>query len=564
MKEWLRETRGPVFELFRHFLLSFFASELVTATGQTASTLFGVFACLLPCGMMFVQPLKLKYEYLSSLPVPGPYREAVRADELWLIVLVMSAMGVLTAIKWQSLFPGLRDYRALASLPLRPAQVFAGKFLALVAVATVAVFTLSSLTACTFAPVSTSRWAMNPSLGPRILAHTAASSAAGYFFFFAVVTLQGLLLNVMRPRLFERVTGYLQGFLVAAMLILLVMSFSIQPEFTRAAIRPELARWLPPVWFLGLYQAISGDLDPGMQALAHTARAALAISAGLAVFTYLIGYGRHRALVVEGVALPAKTRPWAAALLDWFGPDPRQQAILVFMMRTMAGSGQHRMILMGYGGFGLAILLSGMIGMREMVAPARLVPACFVYAHVILLVFLLLGVRHLFSIPTELGANWMFRIAEREGRRHWMRAVDRLILFSGAVFMLAIPFPAEVKFLAWRALAESALFAVFGLLCYEWAFSSWEKLPFTCSYLPGKTPAWIVALKLLGILTLLPIVSGIMLACLYNPVAYLAAMAILLAAWARACAIRKETWGEVRLRYEELPEPAIHGLNLLQ
>jgi hypothetical protein len=564
MKEWLRETHGPVFELFRHFLLSFFDSDLVTATGQTASTLIGVITCLAPCGMMFVQPLKSKYEYFSSLPVPGPYRDAVRADELWQITLMMSAIGVLTAIKWQSLFPGLRDYRALASLPLRPAQVFAGKFLALVAVATAAVFSLSSLSAFAFPLVSTSHWAINPSLGPRILAHAAACAAGGYFFFFGVVALQGVLLNVLRPRLFERVTGYLQGFLVAAMLILVVMSFSIQPEFTKTAIRPELARWLPPVWFLGLDQAVSGDPDLGMRALAHTARSALAVSAGLAVFTYLISYGRHRVLMVEGVAVPAKTRRWAAALLDWFVPDPRQQAILVFMVRTLAGSGQHRMVLMGYGGFGLAILLSGLIGMREMVEPARLVAACFVYAHVILLVFLLLGVRHLFSIPTELGANWMFRITEREGRRHWMRAVDRLVLFSGAVVMLAIPFPAEVRFLAWRAVAESLLFAVFGLLCYEWAFSSWEKLPFTCSYLPGKTSAWIMALELLGILGLLPVVSGIMLACLYNRVAFLVVMVILLVAWARIRAIRRETWGEVRLRYEELPEPAIHGLDLLK
>jgi hypothetical protein len=145
-----------------------------------------------------------------------------------------------------------------------------------------------------------------------------------------------------------------------------------------------------------------------------------------------------------------------------------------------------------------------------------------------------------------------------------MRAVDRLVLFSGAVVMLAIPFPAEVRFLAWRAVAESLLFAVFGLLCYEWAFSSWEKLPFTCSYLPGKTSAWIMALELLGILGLLPVVSGIMLACLYNRVAFLVVMVILLVAWARIRAIRRETWGEVRLRYEELPEPAIHGLDLLK
>ena len=301
-----------------------------------------------------------------------------------------------------------------------------------------------------------------------------------------------------------------------------------------------------------------------MLALAHTARTALEIATALALSLYLISYRRHRALLVEGTGLKVPRRRWPAAVLEWLIPDPRQQAVLVFITKTLVGSSQHRMILMGYGGFGLAILLSGMLGMRGLVEPERVVPACFVYAHVILLIFLLIGVRHLFAMPTELGANWTFRITELDGRRQWMRAVDRLVLVSGAVVMLAIPFPVEFKLLGWRAVAESLLFVLFGLLCYEWAFSSWEKLPFTCSYLPGKTPGWQLAAEFLGLLTLLPVVSTIMLACLYNRAGFLVVLAVLLAAWVRFRALRRETWGKVSLKYEDLPDPEIHGLDLLK
>jgi hypothetical protein len=110
MKEWLRETHGPGFELLRHFLLHFFDSDLVTASGQTAPALIGAVSLFLPWFPLITGPLKQKYAYFSGLPVPGPYRLAVRADELWLITLMMSAIGLLTAIKWQALFPGLRDY----------------------------------------------------------------------------------------------------------------------------------------------------------------------------------------------------------------------------------------------------------------------------------------------------------------------------------------------------------------------------------------------------------------------------------------------------------------------
>jgi hypothetical protein len=118
--------------------------------------------------------------------------------------------------------------------------------------------------------------------------------------------------------------------------------------------------------------------------------------------------------------------------------------------------------------------------------------------------------------------------------------------------------------LGWRAVSESALFAAFGLLCYEGIFSSWEKLPFTCSYLPGKKPMWMLAIRLFGLLALLPLVSAILLACLYNWALYAGVLAVLLGAWARVHAVRREAWGESGLRYEEAPDPAIHGLNLLK
>src|SRR4051794_25521786 len=181
MREWLRETHGPGFELFRHFLLRFFDSDMVTAPGQTTTALISAFSILLPWFPMIVGPLRGKYAYFSSLGRPDPYRQAVRADELWLITLMMSAIGLLTAIKWQSLFPGLRDYRVLGAMPLRARQIFTGKLLALLVVATAAVITLNLFPSVMFPAVSAGRWAINPSAGLRFAAHAGASLAGCYF-----------------------------------------------------------------------------------------------------------------------------------------------------------------------------------------------------------------------------------------------------------------------------------------------------------------------------------------------------------------------------------------------
>jgi hypothetical protein len=279
--------------------------------------------------------------------------------------------------------------------------------------------------------------------------------------------------------------------------------------------------------------------------------------------TYLVSYKRHRVLLVEGAATaPSSDKRRSSFLLDWLLPRPRERAIISFMARTLAQSSVHRMILMGYGGFGVAVLLTGVMGMSAVVHANQVVAARFVYAHVILLIFLLLGFRHLFAIPIELKANWMFQITEREGRIEWLRAVDRFVLTLGAIVMLLLPFPLEVYLMGWRGVGEPLLFAFFGLACYEGIFSSWEKLPFTCSYLPGKTPMLAMALGLLGLLMFLPVVSAILLAALFNVIGYAAVSVLLVAAWLRIHAMRIESWGEHRLTYDDLPEPVIHGLNL--
>src|SRR6185369_1791398 len=168
--------------------------------------------------------------------------------------------------------------------------------------------------------------------------------------------------------------------------------------------------------------------------------------------------------------------------------------------RTLARSSYHRMLLMAYGGVGFAFVLTGLDGMAGWVPPARVGAAQFIYYHIIVLMVLLVGARHLFSMPAELKANWMFQITEAEGREAWLTAIDRFVLFWGAMLLLVFPFPLEVRMMGWLAVAESGLFLVLGLVAYEWLFSAWEKLPFTCSHLPGKTRMPILAMRFFGLI----------------------------------------------------------------
>jgi hypothetical protein len=373
---------------------------------------------------------------------------------------------------------------------------------------------------------------------------------------------QGLVSNLVPRRFLGQVSGYVQGLLITLMLVLIMLSFSIGPPVLKTMLQPDLAKWLPPVWFLALYEKLLFDRDPQFGPLAVRGVLALVCAIGTAMAACLISYARHRRMVMEGAKERNIGSRLGPAILDRLVPDPRQQAVLSFMWKTLARSSQHRVLLMGYGGFGLALTLSGIFGIGAMVPAAQVLTASFVYAHTVMLIFVLLGLRHLFAMPAELRANWMFQITEREGRVEWLGAVERFVLLAAAIPVLAIPFPLEVMLIGWRAAAESGLFAGALLVGYEFLFMEWEKLPFTCSYLPVKSPGTVLLFFFAGIMGILPLVTVTILTALYNVFGFAFLVCALAAAWKWAHHTRQIVWGQLRLIYDDTPEPAVRSLNL--
>ena len=123
-REWIAETHSTGFELRRHFFLRFFDSELVSTPGQWQVVAGGALAVLLSLSLIFTQAYYHKYVELNKLLTAEPQRLATLADMLFLIALAMFLIGLFTTFLWPQLFPGLRDYLAMASLPVRLSDVF--------------------------------------------------------------------------------------------------------------------------------------------------------------------------------------------------------------------------------------------------------------------------------------------------------------------------------------------------------------------------------------------------------------------------------------------------------
>jgi Pirin C-terminal cupin domain len=249
-REWLEETHSAAFELRRHFFLRFFDSDLVSTPGQWQVVASGVLAILLSLSLVYTQAYYHKYLELNALPTPDPQRLATVADVLFLITLAMALIGLFTTLQWPSLFPGLRDYLALGSLPVRMREVFVAKFAALVAFASLFIVAITLLPSAILPTVMAGRY--SPNILRQVPAIFVSSSLAALFVFFSLVAVQGVLLNVAPIRHFARISLTVQALLLTTLLCGLPLVFSIPSLQNSMDQRPDWIVWIPPVWFLGL------------------------------------------------------------------------------------------------------------------------------------------------------------------------------------------------------------------------------------------------------------------------------------------------------------------------
>jgi len=550
--KFLDETHGTKFELVRHFLARMLDGEWSSTPGQWRNVAVGAFALLLPGSMLLLRSGSRnqgKFRLLAMLDDPQPLRAARLADELGLLTLLFAVTGLIGLIQWQNFFPGRRDYLSLAGLPIRSRQVFLARF------AAVLLFSTALVVAMNLLPSLTS---------PNIGAQAVASGLGCFFVLFAMVALQGVLLNTLPARLFARVSAYVQGVLIGALILAGLASWSIR-ELPRATIArlPEFGAWAPPVWFAGLYERILGGIsdeqDPFLHRMAIRALIAVLAAAGLTALTYLVSFRRYRRLLVEAPVHLEVPRKHAWSLLRLVARGPQQEAILQFMAKTLARSRTHRVIWLAYIGAAVGVVLNSSLIDGALLSRSTEFTKALKFAVLFwplgTSVILLNGLHHVLSIPAELPANWIFRTTESQGRKQWMAAVERFVMLYAVAPIYLLIFPVGVSILGWPiALRLTVLQVLVSLTMFDLLFDSWQQLPFTCSYSPGKRPLVAVLAKYFVVLTVLvPVLAIVVRAGAEFNGLFLIYCPVCAAVWIWARRRRLEGWGDSVILYEDVP-----------
>jgi len=569
LQRWLAETRGSQFELLRHFLSQQLVNELVSS--EQVQRLVITLLCGLGCvGPLIVRLYVPKYGYLQSRDTGDLYLAAVRADRLFFISLSMVAAGLTSILQWQSLFPSRQDYLALKPLPVRLYEVFVARFLSSFVIVGMIIVDLNFATSVLLPWITSGRWQVPPFGVQYVVAHAVATCGAGLFVHFAVIAFQGVLMNVLPPRLFERLSVWFQTVLAGGFLVAGLYALDIPNWHQTIAGSPGWMWNFPPAWFLGLYETLLGTRDAYLLALSERALIGLGAVLLLVVTTYCLSYRRYASRALEQ-AVAKRSGRWrrerAAQLSEAFIKSCRERAAFVFALQTLGGSRRHKLV--ATCGLALAVILALQTAGPIMWHRSSSEPWQPWQLQSILAIPLLMGtilmstLCYVFQLPTEIKANWIFRQAESLGRVEMLNSVERLLIFCGLVPVLLATLPVEVLVVGWpAALAHIALVAALVFLLIELRLTGWHKIPFTCSYVPGRRNFWQLAgayLFLLGI-----VIPGIAYfeMRLLHPLVLLGCAAGLSAAYVSLRRARQVQWRIVPLIFDEADEPLIRAVRL--
>jgi hypothetical protein len=260
--------------------------------------------------------------------------------------------------------------------------------------------------------------------------------------------------------------------------------------------------YFPLFWFLGVYWAVLPGVDPSpvFYRLALNGLYGLVAAGAVSVATYAIAYRRHSQSILEAVDFrPPREEGWQSRLSRRMDRtlvgSAVQRACFRFIKSILTRSARHQVFLAVYLAIGLSLGLSSLFSVDPKASfPFRVVDDGMLALPFILSFFVVSGLRATFNIPYELAGNWIFRVTETQHAAEYVTATRRFIAFYGLLPLMLVIAALEFTYWPWRQAAfHLAYESIVALILLQVVLFNFRKVPFTCSYYPGKKNMAILA-----------------------------------------------------------------------
>jgi hypothetical protein len=505
------------------------------------------------------------YTSLTNAPLEVVQRVAL-GHRLFFVAYGMLAAALLAALTWETLFPDGRDQEIIGVLPVRP-QTHAAARLGAAATLGVVVTAVVNVPAAAIYTMMSAGHPLFRSLIPQLaLGHVLATMCGSLFVFFALLAVRGVTAIVLGAR----AGAWLGAALQLVTVILLVEVFFFLPGILSQIVDAMLsgspqANALPPAWFASLHAWMAGDAHPVIAAGAGLAVMVFVISALVLLPIYLLParWLGNRALESrppEHKAGITSVFKWIAGLL---GASPSVRGIFVFAIASLLRSRRHLLVLTTYFGMAIAISIISLLS-NDVEGYVPSTPASWVLAiPMVFIFFMVLGLRATFRIPTEIEANWPFRLSQPTLATCVNAAV--LVMFALAVLPIALLTFAVIA-PVWpmpSALMASALQALAGVMFVECMLFHWTKVPFACGHSPSPDvlkswwPVYLMAMYVFAFR-----LASWQLAALSSPRALAWYVTVMLTVIVVVRVLRYRKLRSQSLQFEPAPNHTVERLNL--
>jgi hypothetical protein len=447
----------------------------------------------------------IMFSFIHALAVYVRIMEYPWRLEHYLISTMMLVAGLITVVTWDSTFPDRRDIMVLAPLPIRPAMILSAKICASASLLGVAILALNTAPAFVASLLLGQLHGSIFGFFQVLAAYVITMSAATLFLYCTVLSFQGLTALLLPRRLFLQLSALLQLFAFGLFISVYFLepALGTLPELLAPQNRHILSI-SPQFWFLAMFNQINGSLSPGLVWLANRAWTALGIVIAGASVSLLLSYLRTMKKTIEAPDLlpGANGRHWTPRF------SGLRSAITVFSFRSLTRSRQHRVVF----AFFLAIVTA--IGItclrREIYASSpEPLPSDFLIFTLTMMTISVLGLRVIFSLPISLHANWMIQTTQLQRTSKYMAATRSTLLLFSVLPMTIVSALLSLNYRPWpRVAAHLGLLLLFGLLFTELAMIKFDKVPFTCSYLPGKANVQVIFWGAVSVWMILAILAG--------------------------------------------------------
>jgi len=541
--------------LYQQFLLRVVDLESLSIEADVPRFL-GQFAGVL---IMFslIQALAAFMSTWAPPATPEAFQMLAWPAEQRLISTMLLVAGIIAVVGWESTFPDRRDAMVLAPLPVRSRTILLAKVAAWGTILAIAVLCLNVTSGLAW-PLVLGGVAGFPRF---LLAYWFTMFAGSAFLLSSVLLVQGMMSLLLPRRIFLRLSTLLQ---ILAFGVFLAAYFFEPYLIVPAQMAAPENQWIlassPTFWFFALLNQLNGSMPTELAWLARRAWLGLAVGAAGALSALLLSYLRTMRKTIEEPDLVSSSR-W----LHWpraFGGGLRT-AIVLFSFRSLVRSRQHRLAFVFY----LALALAALplfLNQPPLPGTEKMIPLEFIAIPYLFMTLTIVGLRRVFALPVSLRANWVLQTTQRFPMRRYVGAARLALLLIAALPLWLIS--ALFAFLyrpAGEAATHATILALVAFVLVDASLIGFNRVPFACSYLPGKANFQLVFW--VAFLMLLPTVVGAAVVeqrALASPAKSSLLIAGLLLLAIGLWALNRHRAGMASLSFEDEPPEVITTLHL--